>query len=386
MVLMALDHTRDFFSGIRFAPEDMSRTYAGLFFTRWITHFCAPVFSLLAGTSIYFAAQRRTPGEMTAFLLKRGFWLIVLEWTIVKFGWTFLPMPAPILAVIWALGASMIAMAALVRLPVAAVGAFAVVAIAGHNLLDAVTPDSFGRWRWIWMILHQPGFYPLPAIGGEGFGMFVLYPLIPWIAVMAAGYVLGALYSDPPETRRRTLMILGASMVLLFVALRATNVYGNPPVGVGMPLQNGPFEPQPTFAKTVIKFLNVEKYPPSFQYLLMTLGPALLFLGGVEGRTAFLRTRLASAVTVFGRVPLFYYVLHLYLIHAMAIVVGWAAGMPVRWLFHGGFVSSSMPPEFGFSLAVVYLAWAVVIATLYAPCWWFARLKQRRSDAWLSYV
>jgi uncharacterized membrane protein len=383
MVIMALDHTRDFFSSVRFPPTDPGQTYAALFFTRWVTHFCAPVFSLLAGTGVYLASRRSRPSQIAGFLWKRGVWLIVLEWTIVWFAWTFIPMPMPVMLVIWALGASMVALSLLIRLPPRWVGALGVLMIAGHNLADGIQAASLGRFRLAWMILHEPGFYPLSAQGR--FGIFVLYPLVPWIGVMAAGYALGEVFAMSSGRRRRMLLVLGAGMCALFVILRLTNLYGNPVAGFSAAA--GLFAAQPTAGKTIIAFLNVEKYPPSLQYLLMTLGPAVLALAWFERFTfASAPGRLARRILVFGRVPLFYYVLHLFLIHSLAVLVGAAARMPIGWLFHGGFAFGQMPPEFGFGLPFVYLMWGVAIVMLYLPCRWFAGLKQRRRDVWLSYL
>ena len=383
MVIMALDHTRDFFSEVRFSPTDLAQTYPALFFTRWITHFCAPAFSLLAGTGIYLASRRSTPAQLTSFLWKRGLWLIVLEWTVVSFGWTFIPIPSPMLFVIWVLGASMIVMSALVRLPVRWVGAIGVLLIAGHNLADGVSAAGFGRYRLVWMVLHEPGFYPLAAEGR--FGTFVLYTLVPWVGVMAAGYALGTVFLEPPDKRRRMLVLLGAAMTALFVILRATNFYGNP--AHGFTGSAGDFAVQDTAAKTLIQFLNVEKYPPSLQYLLMTLGPAFLALAGFDRLNFASRAgAFARAIVVFGRVPLFYYVLHLFLIHTLAVVAGGAAGMPIGWLLHGGFGGGPPPPGYGFSLPIVYVAWMVAILILYFPCRWFADIKARRREWWLSYL
>jgi uncharacterized membrane protein len=380
MVVMALDHTRDFFSNVRFSPTDLGQTYAALFFTRWITHFCAPVFSLLAGTGIYLASRRSAPRDVARFLWRRGLWLIVLEWTVVWFGWTFIPVPNPVMLVLWALGSSMIAMSVLVRLPVRVVGAIAVLMIAGHNLLDGVPAASLGPLRLLWMVLHEPGFYPLHG----RFGVFVLYPVVPWIGVMAAGYALGEVFTLAAVRRRRLLFAMGATACLLFVVLRVSNAYGNPPAHPGA-TSAGPFAVQPTVEKTAIQLLNVEKYPPSLQYLLMTLGPALLALGWFDGLT-FASRRWARILLVFGRVPMFYYVAHLYLIHVLAVVVGWATGMPVRWLFQGGFAAGAVPPEYGFGLPVVYVVWATVVALLYLPCRRFASLKERSRAAWLGYL
>jgi len=376
MVVMALDHTRDFFTNVPFEPETLAKTWPALFFTRWITHFCAPMFFLLAGTGAYLYGHRRTAAELTRFLWTRGLWLIVLEFTIVGTAWSF-QIPFGFFGVIWALGASMILMAAIVRLPLRWIAALAATMILFHDLLDRVRPAKFGWLAWLWGLLHNRGGVMLPF----GVKQFVLFPLIPLMGVMAAGYVLGWLYILDRERRKQWLTRLGIGMIALFVALRLTNLYGNPPAGLGG-VSQGDFHLQPTLSKTVILYLDVEKYPPSLQFLLMTIGPSLLLLAWLDRDTV---PRALSALWTFGRVPMFFYVLHLYVIHTLAIIVSALRGQPLHWLLHGG-IFGETPPGYGYDLPFVYAIWMTVVLLLYLPCRWFAELKRKRKDWWLSYL
>lgn len=377
MVFMAIDHTRDFFTYLHFEPERLSQTYYALFFTRWITHFCAPLFFFLAGVSSFLYGSRRTPSELSLFLWTRGLWLIIVEFTIVGFAWTFV-VPFGFFGVIWALGASMVIMAAAVRLPIRWLGTLAVLTIVSHDLFDKVRPRQFGSAAWIWSILHVRGGIQLP---GHIFS-FVLFPLIPWVGVMAAGYAFGTLYQRQPGERRRMMILLGVSMIAAFILLRLTNVYGNPPVGLGG-VSQGDWHVQPTLEKTVILFLDVEKYPPSLQFLLMTLGPGILLLGWLDGKTA---RGVSKPVLVFGRVPMFFYILHLYIIHGLAVLMALLFHQPYQWLLHGGFFANDIPDGYGHGLPFIYLMWLTVLVLLYFPCLWFMGVKQRRKDWWLSYL
>jgi uncharacterized membrane protein len=366
MVLMALDHARDFFTIARFDPLDLSRTWPALFLTRWITHFCAPVFVFLAGTGAYLGAVRgKSRRELSWFLFTRGLWLVVLELTVVHFGWTFqLHYGFLFLQVIWAIGVSMIVLAALVHLPTWAVTAFGVVLIAAHDLLDGVKPEAFGSLGWLWTVLHVQAPVRMPG----GFEVFIAYPVLPWIGVLAAGYGFGALYRMDGARRRTTLRVLGAGMIGLFVALRFSNVYGDPV----------PWTPQRSGILTVLSFVNTQKYPPSLLFLLMTLGPAILWLSFLERPAG----ALARPFVVFGRVPLFYYVLHLPLIHLMAVVYAFSKYGPAASTID----MLHIPADYGVGLPVIYAVWIATVLMLYPACAWFARLKSRRRDPWLSYL
>lgn len=364
MVLMALDHVRTFFSDVAFAPEDVQHTWMALFLTRWVTHFCAPLFFLLAGTSAYLSGVRRGPGALSSHLWRRGAWLIVLELTLVGFAWSFKP-GSSFAGVIWCLGWSMMILAALIRLPRPMLAAIAIAVIAGHDLLDGVSPKTFGAFGWLWRFLHVPGRAVLPG----GIRDFVLFPIVPWFAVMALGYALGPWFSVPLVRRTKTFLIAGAAATALFAILRLTNAYGNPPTSF-IPGGPGFFRVFPTAEMTTIAFLDTEKYPPSLQFLLMTLGPSLVAFAAVDRLFARRQNLLAAAkpVIVFGRVPFFYYVCHLYLIHIAALIATKVTGRD------------------GWSLGVVWLTWIAVVIVLYVPCRWFDDVKRRSSAWWVGYV
>ena len=397
MVFMALDHVRDFFTHLRFAPENMSQTYAGLFLTRFVTHYSAPTFFLLAGTGAYLYGRTRTKAEVSHFLWTRGLFLVVMEFTVIWWGWSFMfPFPGLGMIVIWALGMSMICLSLLIKLPMKAIAAFSLIMIAGHNLTDKVTPTMFGKFSWLWQILHQQGFYQMttkPHWILPPLGFFVAYPLVPWIGVMSAGYVLGAVYNMPAEERRKILLVIGLACCLLFVILRATNLYGNAAGAGGTGAggfalgSEGPFSVQATTEKTFIKFFNVHKYPPSLDFLLMTLGPGLVLLSWAEGfdfKGAL--GKLLHPVVVIGKVPMFYYICHLYLIHLMAIVAALSFGQPWKWLLHGGFFMNPIPQGYGHNLPFIWLMWATCVAILYLPCRWYAQYKATHKAKWLSYI
>jgi uncharacterized membrane protein len=354
MALMALDHARDFFGTAGFNPRVV--TEPALFLTRWVTHFCAPTFIFLAGLSAFLYGSGKSRGELSRFLVTRGLFLILIDLTLIKFGWRFdLDLYRLTAGVIFAIGASMVALAVLLWLPRWAMGATALAMIAGHNLFDGIRADQFGQGAAVWHILHQPGFVHL----GDRVSVFVLYPLVPWIGVMAAGYALGPVMQLAPEARQRWLFVLGAAVTLGFVVLRAVNLYGDP----------APWTVQATWLATVLSFLNCEKYPPSLLYLMMTLGPALMLLAAFEHA----RGRLARVLATFGQVPFFYYVVHLYLIHALAVATAFAMT---------GVLETA--PKIGLSLPGVYLVWLLVLVLLYPVCRWFAVLKQR--GGWWSYL
>jgi uncharacterized membrane protein len=360
MVLMALDHVRDFVTNQRVRPEDLSRASAALFATRWVTHFCAPAFSLLAGVGIGLYLQRgRSPMEASKFLITRGLWLVFLELTVSAIGFQFGFKLIPVFAlVLWALGWSMVLLAGLIHLPRWVLTVVALGTIAGHNLLDGIPPSP------LWQLLHIPGFV-IPGV------LFVAYPLIPWFAVMALGYVLADVYKWDAARRRSFLVRTGAFATAAFIAIRYINGYGNP----------SPWSPQRSVALTVASFLNVLKYPPSLDFLLMTLGPILIALALVEG----VRGRVADWLAVYGRVPLFYYLLHIYVAHALAIVLALIQHGELRRI---PVVTdpASIPAWYGVSLPGVYVAWAIVVAIMYFPCRWYAGLKARRNDWWLRYT
>jgi uncharacterized membrane protein len=367
MILMALDHTRDFFGNSGLNPTDPATTTIPLFFTRWITHFCAPVFFLLTGTGAYLSLRKKSKRELSRFLFTRGVWLIFLELTVTRcLGWQFnFDYHLTLLLVLWALGWAMIVLSALVYLPASVVTAFGVVMIATHNLFDSV--DSSNPF---WSILHSPNF----VVNHPGHIVFVTYVLIPWVGVTAAGYGLGQIYSWPSARRKALLLPLSIGLTVAFFVLRAVNLYGDP----------RHWATQKSAAFTALSFLNATKYPPSLLYLLMTLGPALLFLWAVDAGTP----RWLRPALIIGKVPMFYYLLHIPLIHLIAVAVCYARYGQVHWMFESpglGQFPITPPPGWGYSLPIVYLVWMCVVLALYPLCIWFAGLKQRRSDAWLSY-
>jgi uncharacterized membrane protein len=379
MVIMVIDHTRDFVHGpaLHYDPTDLTRTSAAIFMTRWITHFCAPVFVFLAGVSAYLQKMRgKTTGDLSVFLLTRGMWLIFVEIVVlhllVWFNLDF-SFVGP-LQVIWAIGWSMVALAALVHLPLRAVAVIGVGTIALHNTLDGVMNQSL----W-WMVLHRAGF---TMLGASGPLLWVQYPLIPWIGVMAVGYAFGALYELDPHRRVRIVARLGLALTAAFIVIRAINVYGDP----------SRWSVQPTALFTVFSFINTTKYPPSLLYLLMTLGPALVALALFESRAVSAAPQAprssgpAAALITVGRVPLFFYLWQWVLAHTAAIVANIIAGNAFAYLLLMPPAIFNVPWGNGFRLWVVYLCWACIIAVEYPLCLWFAGVKRRRRDWWLSYL
>jgi uncharacterized membrane protein len=356
MVIMALDHTRDFFTNTGFNPRDVTDPL--LFLTRWITHFCAPTFILLAGLSAYLHGRRKTVGELSRFLLVRGLWLIALDLTLIKFGWRFeVDLYRLGAGVIFVIGASMLILAALAWLPRWVIASLFLMMIAGHNLLDSVRAEDLSDASWLWHLLHEPGLVPL----GDNVTLYILYPIIPWVGVMAGGYLLGPVMQLDERTRQRILFKLGAAVTVGFIVLRAISLYGDP----------APWTAQETWLSTTLSFLDCEKYPPSLLYLMMTLGPALMLLAWFDEA----RGPLASFFATFGRVPFFYYVIHIYLIHALAVVTAFAMT---------GVLTTT--PEINFTLIGVYIIWLLVIVLLYPICRWFAYMKQTGSGWWWAYL
>lgn len=372
MVLMALDHTRDFFHfGALHGhdPLDLRHTTPALFFTRWITHYCAPTFIFLAGLGAFLSGTRgKSRRDLSRFLFRRGLWLVFLELTIVQWlGWTFaFDFHTHFAIVIWAIGWSMIALAALVHLPIAAVTAFGLILILGHNAFDGIKASSLGAFGPLWRILHEGGAVPL----GGGHTLGAGYPLVPWIGVMAVGYGFGHVLLRTALPRRALLLRLGFAVTATFVVLRFSNLYGNP----------RPWTAQPTALHTLFSFLDCHKYPPSLCYLLMTLGPALILLGLLDRGTP---TWLQPLV-VFGRVPMFFYLLHLPLLHGMAMLAARLTWGRADWLY--GVTPARPPDNAGFGLPATYLAWLAGVALLFFACRWFAEVKRRHHAAWLSYL
>ena len=362
MVVMALDHVRDFF-GSAGNPTDPATTTAAMFFTRWVTHICAPTFFLLMGAGAFLAGRTKPAGELSRYLLWRGFGLLALEIVVVRcLGLQFnVDYRTTMVNVLWALGWSMIALAGLVHLPPLAVGIIGVVTIVAHNLFDGVRASTFGMFAPLWTVLHGQGV----IVSSPRFVVFAAYPLIPWVGVAAAGYALAGVFTWPAPRRVAALWRLGLGCAGAFVVLRALNVYGDPV----------PWAGQLSATRTALSFLNTTKYPPSLLFLLMTLGPALCILAALDGRTpAVLRPLLT-----FGRVPLFYYLVHLTVIHLLAVVVCYLHYGDAHWMFESPRLDQfpfTRPPGWGFSLPMVYLIWAAVVAAMYPLC---ARVARQRA-------
>jgi uncharacterized membrane protein len=369
MALMALDHTRDFFAAGSMNPRDIAEP--AVFLTRWVTNFCAPTFILLAGVSAHLhGARGRSTRETSWFLLTRGLWLILIELTLVRFAWRFnFDLKIFVFQVIWAIGASMVVLAGLVHLPRRFIAVVGLGVILGHNLLDGIHAEHFVTagwvWSWVWSFLHQP-----TLLRGGSSAAYPLYSLLPWVGVMALGYAMGPIMELEQARRRRLLLRLGAGVCAGFVVLRASNLYGDP---VAWTAQDG-------WLATALSFIDCEKYPASLLYLMMTLGPAMMALAAVEGA----RGRLAGWVTTIGRVPLLYYVLHLYLIHGLAVLFATITLGDSTWLFGGAPLRK--PVDYGLPLPGVYAVWLSVVVALYPVCRWFAALKQNRREWWWSYM
>lgn len=374
MVLMAIDHVR-VFSGV--PPGGPNPV---VFFTRWVTHYCAPIFIFLAGTAAYlYGRSHGGRAAVARYLAIRGAWLVLLELTLLRFGWTFnLDYAHYMLAgVIWVIGWCMMLMALLVRLPTVAVGIFGVVVIAGHNITNLFSATlgplaQQSSFRWLWQILYFGG--PV-QLGHDGPALAVLYVIVPWIGVMSAGYGFGTIMALPAERRKRICLQLGAAAVAAFLVLRGFNFYGDP-----RPWTANPDNPMPA----LLRFLNTTKYPASLQFLLMTLGPMFLLLPMLERA----RGRIAGALAMFGRVPFFFYMLHIPLIHALALLVSVVrTGAVDPWLFANHPMFNPPPPDgYTWPLSLLYLVWAVAIVMLYLGCRWFARVKAHNKSPWLSFI
>lgn len=364
IVIMALDHVRDMLT----APIlDFSNAEPALFFTRWITHLCAPTFVLLAGVSAFlYGSKVRTTSDLSRFLVSRGIWLVFVELVVVNLAWNF-NIGAnfmPVLQVIWAIGMSMIALSIFVWLPHRAIALIGVAMILGHNLLDTVQP-AVESASIPWLILHIQG---LLSVGDTPI-IYVLYPLIPWLGVMAIGYAIGPIFLVANSGRPRALVWSGLLMIVAFLVLRIVGLYGEP----------NAWQPHESLTMTLVDFFDTTKYPPSLQFLLMTLGPALMLLGLFEK----CQGKIIDALAIIGRVPFFFYIVHLYVIHTIALGVGVWQGFAVADIaVH--FVA--YPSGFGISLGAVYVFWLAVVALLYPACRWFAAVKRRSAKWWLSYL
>ncbi len=373
MVLMVIDHTRDFFGAAGVDPTDLSQATPALFLTRWVTHFCAPVFAFLAGVGAYLAGSRsRSRVDLAEYLITRGVWLIFLELTVVRLGIEFNPVSRLVLLIVlWSIGGAFMVLAALIFLPSRVVGAAGVLLIATHALASGYLQglEMPASMRAVTVLLLQPGFLPLPG----GVNLLVGYPLLPWLGVVAAGYGFGEIMRFEPVRRQRVMGMTGIALTAGFVLLRAWGAYGEP----------RPWTTQGTPLMTVLSFLNCTKYPPSPLFLMMTLGPAITIMAVID--RVGIPGPVGRALVILGRVPLFFYLLQWYAIHGLAVLVSIVRGLPVAWLFSTAFPSKS-PEGWAFGLPGVYVAWAVVLAILYLPCRWYAGVKARHPGGWLSYL
>lgn len=377
MVLMALDHVRHFFSDALSAKStELMQRHAPQFLTRWVTHFCAPAFIYLAGVAAFLsmAAKGRTAAELRSFLLKRGLMLVVLELTVVRcLGWTFnVDYHYALAGVIWVLGWCMIVLAPLVHVPKKGLLVAGLLLIVGHDAFDRVRPGDVKPFGWLWKLLHSPG--TIEPIHGVHFK--VAYPLVPWIGLMMVGFATGSVFLRAASDRRRTLVSIGLLLTVSFVVLRLLNGYGDPK----------PWSSQETGLATALSFVKCDKYPPSLLFLLMTMGPVLCALGLHEKLPSF----LGRPFLVFGRVPLLYYLIHLPIIHALAVVFSLVRYGDASWLFmnppsaHGP--SFPLPPDYGYSLPVLYGLWIGVVVLLFPVCRWYERKKRVLVSPWLRYI
>jgi len=382
MVIMMLDHTRDFIhrDALAFDAANVARTFPALFFTRWITHFCAPLFVFLAGTSVCFQEMRgKSKAQLSQLLITRGLWLVAIEVVVLRplvfFNFNYGQMLA-FLQVIWVIGWSMVVLAAAIHLPVRWLAGLSLAVIALHNTLDSVRVTTFngpgtplpGFGASLWILLHQQS-----LIFPFGLPVFVVYPFVPWMAVMGAGYAFGWWYQKAEPDRRRLFVRVGVAIVLGFVVIRAINIYGDP----------SRWTTQFGGVKTLLSFLATTKYPPSLLYLMMTLGPGILFLAWAERHT---RGAFANVLITFGRVPFWFYLLQWIVAHLLAVGAAWMTGKPVAYLFTTFILAPALPAGAGFSLGVVYLLWILGVILTYPLCVWFAGVKARRRDWWISYL
>lgn len=378
MVIMALDHTRDLFHAPAWTddPLNLATTTPALFFARWITHYCAPVFVFLSGTSIYLQGLRKSPTELSSFLIKRGLWLILAEVLLVSPGISFLPYNFILLQVIWVIGISMVLMAALIWLPFRVVLSIGLVLVLGHNTLDFIEQSPGFSANFCWVVLHGGGNPVFPY--AENRVLMIAYPLVPWLGLMILGYCMGRLYSPDFSAQRRQqwLLALSAGALVLFMVLRLANVYGDP----------FPWRVQKDNLTTFLSFLKVHKYPPSLLYMCVTVGPGLLALTFLESR----RNRIANILKTYGRTAFFYYLIHWYVLHTLRMIFFFASGhsmaeatetvKTIPMLF-------VLPGDGGYSLVVVYIIWLSVVAALYPLCHWYDAYKSSHKEkGWLSYL
>ncbi len=378
MVLMALDHVRDYFhiTANTDDPLNLATTTPLLYFTRWITHFCAPVFVFLSGTSIYLQSLRKTKNELSIFLVKRGLWLIFVEVIIISLAWTFLPTYNFIpFQVIWTIGISMVILGGVLQLPYKIILMMGLLIVFGHNLLDIPEAKPGFKAGFLWDLVHHGHFTMYPF--AQNHFMVIVYPFLAWAGLMMLGYCTGVFFTSTyaTEQRRKKLMRIGLGLIAFFIVVRLINMYGDP----------HPWSVQKNTLFTILSFLKIHKYPPSLLYLCITIGPALLLLPFLEK----MNNRFTKRIIVFGRVPLFYYILHLYLIHFICAISFFARGHSMQDAIGGlnNHPFMFLVPGEGFGLAIVYLIWIGVVVLLYPLCKWYDRYKTNHKEKWwLSYL
>jgi uncharacterized membrane protein len=378
MIIMALDHVREYFHvGANLDnPLNLATTTPALFFTRWITHFCAPIFVFLSGTSIYLQSLRKTKKELSGFLIKRGLWLILVELILISFGWSFNPnYNFVFLQVIWVIGLSMVLLGLLIYLPFNAILVIGIVIVAGHNLLDIPESAAGFQHSFLMDLVHSARFTTHAYLPNHA--ILIAYPFLPWTGLMMLGYCIGVYFSPAVSTakRKKFLLTTGAALILLFILLRFINAYGDPV----------PWSSQKNNLYTLLSFINVNKYPPSLFYMLVTIGPALLFLAAIEN----VQNRFTNIIRTYGRVAFFYYILHIYIIHVCSAAAFLLRGHSFEDATHTGnlFPFYFLAPGEGYGLTVVYLVWIGIVVFLYPFCKWYDTYKTTHKEKWwLSYL
>lgn len=374
MIIMALDHTRDFFhiGSLTEDPLNPATTTLPLYFTRWVTHFCAPTFVFLSGISIYLQGLRKTKAQLSSFLLKRGLWLIGIEVIVMTFCFTFnIHYTLFFLQVIWSIGISMVILSLLIRMPMKVILAIGLLIVFGHNLLDYYEANHQGQYTFLYKLIHR-GNSVQPLWGNHV--LIILYPFLPWTGLMLIGYYMGSLFKSSinPDYRRKFLLMLGAGMILFFAILRATNTYGNP----------FKWQQQVAILQTLFSFFNVQKYPPSLLFMCITIGPSLIFLALIEN----VRNKFTGILKVYGSVPFFYYILHFYSLHIVCMLLFLTRGYNINQGSSPNSPFMFVLPGQGYHLWTVYVIWISVVAALYPLCKWYSNYKSHHRSWWLSYL
>ncbi|MEO6233348.1 MAG: heparan-alpha-glucosaminide N-acetyltransferase domain-containing protein [Ferruginibacter sp.] len=375
MVIMALDHTRDFFHVAAFSddPLNLATTTPFLYFTRWITNFCAPGFVFLAGTSAWLQSRRKTTAELSRFLITRGCWLILIDLTVMTLGILGdIHFGIFVLQTIWAIGISMVILGLVIWLPFSAILTLGLLIVFGHNVLDFVEKIHIGPYPLWWSMLHVRSLHPLWG----NHQLFVVYPFLSWAGLMMLGYCCGKIFTQFDEAKRNKILLwTGIGLVAFFIALRATNFYGNPQQ----------WSQQKNGLYTLLSFLDVQKYPPSLLYMCITIGPSLVFLALIKNS----QSRLSKIFMVYGRVPFFYYIIHFYVLHIISIICFLSRGHSFADGMKGlpGVPFKFIIPGEGYSLWVVYGVWISVVIALYPLCKWYDQYKSNHPEKkWLSYL